>query len=291
MEQNLTDLLMPTGLGRREGLVARARDRLLAALPEGAELVLNGTDVLQATTCGGLWEASQHPGGCPPTAPLLHMRLAHRMAIEFVEASVAGNCQTPGAFVHEMLTSDGRHDALTSAWLLLMDDKARSDLRRHLTWMLERFASSWSTMTSDCRIQFGPADKALALGNLTIVGSHVDITLDGGDDAAVLLAITPGTPCEAMFDSLAVDAVLHGLVTGSPPARLVGWGMAAGHGVAVDVTNRWFETQVSHLTIAARRIVTIRDDHRIQLDPGPHCVSCPIGNVCEISRADEHDPF
>ena len=146
-------------------------------------------------------------------------------------------------------------------------------------------------MATDNRIQFGPVAAEAVLGGLTLAAGHVDMTLDGGNGRTVLLAITPGAACQTMFDSLGVETVLHALAAGSPPARVVGWGMAAGRGVAVDVTDRWFEDRVSHITIAARRIVEIRDEHRIQLDPGPHCVSCPIGNVCEISKADEYSPF
>jgi hypothetical protein len=291
MEQKLTKLLTSPGFGQRVELVVQAKERLLSAVPDGCDLRLDGTDVAQAITCGGFWESAQQTSDMPPPVSWLHMHLAGRMAIEFVEATVAGHAQRPADFVHEMLTADGRHDALTATWLLLINLDDRAELCRTLTMMLDRFASSWSTMATDSRIRFGPMAAEAVLGGLTLAAGHVDMTLDGGDGRTVLLAITPGAACEMMFDSLGVETVLHALAAGSPPARVVGWGVAAGRGVAVDVTDRWFEDRVSHIAIAARRIAEIRDEHRIQLDPGPHCMSCPIGNVCEISEADQHSPF
>ena len=291
MNTNLNKLLTAPEVARRSELIVEAKNRLLAAVPEGTHLRIDGTEVLQAITCGGLWDASQRSSMVPPSAAWLHMHLACQMAIEFVEATVAGNNQTPREFVREMLTADGRHDALTATWLLLLNEDNRAELCRTLTMLLERFASSWSAMATDNRIQFGPTAAEAVLGGLTLTGGHVDMTLNGSDGQAILLAITPGAACEPMFDSIGVETVLHALATGSPPERVVGWGMGAGRGIAIDVTDQWFETRVSHIVIAARRIIEIRDEHRIRLDPGEHCASCPIGNICEISRADEYSPF
>jgi len=291
MKTDLDQLLAPHGAGPHKEWMVTAKGRLADALPDDTTLRLNGIDVYRATTCGGLWEAFDHETKRPPTATWLFMRLACQTAIEFVEATTAGDPQPPAEFVHELITADGRHDALAAAWLLLMDEEDRRLLHERLTMALERFASSWSSMASDGRIQFGPASDKALIGGLTLDAKHVDISLDVGAGQAVLLAVSPVSVHDSMFDALGVDAVVHGLATGSPPARVVGWGMGAGEGRAVDVTERWFDDQVSSIRVASRRILQIRDDHHILLDPGSHCVGCPVGNVCEASESDRHSPF
>jgi hypothetical protein len=87
-----------------------------------------------------------------------------------------------------------------------------------------------------------------------------------------------------------LGAVVHALVTGCPPQRLVVFGLGSGKGIGMDVEREWLEMGIGGVMAAVEAIADIRNDRGVVVAGGAHCVQCPFNDSCDVSEADDY-PF
>jgi hypothetical protein len=278
---------------------AEDRRRLLqAAVPPGlGPLTLTEAQIADVLMCSGYWEG-QWTGEQPVPSPRrFRSGLFRRLAREFMEALVAGVVVTPKDFVADFLATDENFDVLYGTWLLLMPTPAKIELAGELSSSLSNLLAAWPVISATGELGIGPVLDEITLGDLTLEADQVDLTLGDrhlGVDVAwpgsVLVRFVVAKPYPRFLEKMVLSAVVHGLVTGCPPSRVVAYGLTTGEGIGMDVERQWIEMGIASVKQAVHEIGNFRQERPIQISAGHHCVKCTHCNTCPISEKDEY-PF
>ena len=82
-------------------------------------------------------------------------------------------------------------------------------------------------------------------------------------------------------------ALIHALVTGCPPQRVVAYSLTSGDGFGLDIEREWLYEAVNSVLAALERLAALDAQTNFELRGGPHCVRCPLQGTCKESKADE----
>jgi hypothetical protein len=156
---------------------------------------------------------------------------------------------------------------------------------------------AWPQITDASQVTFGPVLQSLSVGGVLLEAKHIDVTFGDhrlGVEAmwpgAVLVRLVSGTPSPQELEEMRLGAVVHALVTGCPPQRLVVFGLGSGKGIGMDVEREWLEMGIGGVMAAVEAIADIRNDRGVVVAGGEHCVQCPFNDSCDVSEADDY-PF
>ncbi|MDP6696529.1 MAG: hypothetical protein QF558_02070 [Acidimicrobiales bacterium] len=261
-------------------------------------LRLTHRQVDDVLACGAKWLAKAELPDTMPTAWTLRRELIRQAATEWIEASLAGTAPQPHHFVESLLHDDGRLDPLTTTYLLVLGDYARTELTGLIVGAICRLDSAWPTLAQDQRIHLGPALPEYRSNGVTLVSDLVDLTVgwhtaDGNSirPGSVLVHLEPDATHPHLLDRMLLDTVVHGLAAGAPPTRLVGLGLTHGGTVWRDLTPDHWDTAAAAVRLAIRRIHRARTRLEVTVDGGPHCNSCPDKDECDLSEFEPDDPF
>jgi len=300
MKRKLASLVAapPTGAALPHDWAEREA-ALLDAVTEGVDpFRLTQQQLDDVLACGAKWLARDEQPETMPTAWTLRRGLIRQAATEWIEASLAGEAPQPHHFVEALLHDDGRLDPLTTTYLLVLGDYARTELTGLIVGAICRLETAWPTLAQDRRIHLGPALPEHRSNQVALASDLVDLTVgwhtddaDGIHPGTVLVHLEPDAASPQLLDRMLLDTVVHGLAAGAPPTRLVGFGLTHGGTVWRDLTDDHWDAAAATVRVAVKRIHRARTRYEVTIDGGPHCMSCPDRDDCDLSEADDHDPF
>jgi len=127
-----------------------------------------------------------------------------------------------------------------------------------------------------------------------LLASHVDATVGAhrrGADAVwpgtVLVRLVAGEPTMKHVEEMSLGVLVHTIATGCPPLRIVLYDLLADDGFGVDVERDWLETAIGMARASIRRLVQVRLHGVVEVEPGDHCVTCPLKNECDFGSSRE----
>lgn len=296
----LAGLVVPTSdsLGYPPGWGKVVADRLREGFPEGAGgLTVVSWLMEEVGRCEGFWWGRTQVELPPAGVYEIRNRFVHSVAMRYLEASLAGEADRPLDFVASYMVEEANFDPLTATWLFLMPIEERQELARELATAISALVTQWPEVLDGSRVTMGPVVDELSLGSVALRAGNVDVTF--GDHrlgvevnwpGSVLVSLQPGVVSPRDFDAMAADVLLHTIVTGCPPQRLVTYGLMSGRGYAMDVEQSWLELAIGQVLSTVKSVVKVQETGRLAVSPGDHCVVCPLRSECDASEADEY-PF
>jgi hypothetical protein len=295
--RKLEELLAPKAdaVGYRLGWAAEAAERIREAVPPTLiDVELAALDVEQLLTCPGLWTGTKLDVPFPSCAGELRRQLFHDVCVHYLAAATIWGTIHPLEFARDYLAADAHFGALQATWLCLMSDDDRRGLASELASCLTRLVSSWPGLLDSSAATIGPVRDSLAIGGVRLLASHVDTTVGAhrrGPDAvwpgSVLVRFVAGEPTMKNVEEMSLGALVHTITTGCPPLRIVLYDLLADDGFGVDVERDWLETAIGMVRASLGRLVQVRLHGVVEVQPGTHCVTCPLKSECDFGSTDE----
>jgi hypothetical protein len=122
----------------------------------------------------------------------------------------------------------------------------------------------------------------------------VDVTVGEhrrGADAvwpgSVLVRLMAGEPTMKHVEEMSLSVLVHAIVTGCPPSRIVIYDLLSDDGFGVDVERDWLEIAVGMVRAAIGRLVKVRLHGVVEVEPGDHCATCPLKTECDFGNCQE----
>ena len=300
MTEKLAGLVIPVlePLGYRQGWGTATVARIQQEIPEDVgRLTLRQQNIDDVLTCGGLWQGKEVATEIPAHVFSLHRDLVVRVTKEYLEAAIIDEAPKPIEFVRRFLRTEANFDPLTATWLFLQGEFERVELENELAMAIAHLVEAWPQITDGTQVTIGPVLEDISIGGVVFNVETVDVTF--GDHrlgvevnwpGAVLVRLVALYPSPQDLEEMALGALVHGIVTGCPPQRLVVWGLQSGKGIAMDVERGWLEMAIAGTQLATQAIANIRNDRGVVVQGGEHCTTCPFSDSCDVSEADEY-PF
>lgn len=293
LEGLVVPILEPVGYPHGWGRAMAAR--LEGETPDDVgRLTLTQENIDDVCMCGGLWQGKDVITPIPASAFRLRRELVTRVTKEWVESAMVWGTTKPIDFVRQFLGNEANFDPLTVAMLYLANDFERAEVEGELAMAIAHLAESWPAVVDGTQITLGPVVEELSVGGVVLKVDTVDLTY--GDHrlgvevnwpGAVLVRLVPHFPTPSELEEMALGAVVHTMVTGCPPQRLVVYGLQSGRGIGMDVERDWMEVALAETQLAVKAIAAMRDDRGLVIHGGDHCNWCPYRDNCEMSEADE----
>jgi hypothetical protein len=295
--RKLEELLAPKAdaVGFRLGWAEAAAERIREAVPATlTDVELGALDVEQLLTCPGLWTGTKLDVPFPSCAGELRRQLFHDVCLHYLSAAAIWGTIHSLEFARDYLAADKHFGALQATWLCLMSDDDRRDLASELASCLTRLVSSWPGLLDSSAATIGPVRDSLAIGGVRLLASHVDATVGvhrRGPEAvwpgSVLVRFVAGEPTMKHVEEMSLGVLVHTIATGCPPLRIVLYDLLADDGFGVDVEREWLETAIGMVRASLGRLVQVRLHGVVEVEPGTHCVTCPLKSECDFGSTDE----
>jgi len=295
--RKLEELLVPKAdaVGYRLGWAEGVAGRVLESVPPTlTDVELSALDVEQLLTCPGLWTGTKLDVPFPSCAGELRHQLFHDVCVHYLATAAIWGTVHPLQFAKDYLAADRHFGALQATWLCLMSEEDRKELASELASCLTRLVSSWPGLLDSTAATIGPVRESLTVGGVRLLASHVDATVGvhrRGADAvwpgSVLLRFVAGEPTMKHVEEISLGVLVHTIATGCPPLRIVLYDLLADDGFGVDVERDWLETAIGMVRAAIRRLVQVRLHGVVEVEPGVHCVTCPLRSECDFGVSEE----
>ena len=121
------------------------------------------------------------------------------------------------------------------------------------------------------------------------MASNVDATVGvhrRGADAvwpgSVLVRLVAGEPTMKHVEEMSLGVLVHTMVTGCPPLRVVVYDLLADDGFGMEVERDWLEMAIGMVRAALGRLVKVRLHGVVEVEPGDHCGVCPLNTECDF---------
>ena len=294
--RKLEELIAPQAdaVGYQLGWAAEAAERIREAVPPTlTDVELGALDVEQLLTCPGLWTGTKLNVPFPSCSGELRRQLFHDVCVHYLSAATIWGTIHPLQFAKDYLAADAHFGALHAAWLCLMSADDRRDLTSELASCLTRLVSSWPGLLDSSVSTIGPVRDSLTIGGVRLLAGHVDATVGEhrrGADAvwpgSVLVRFVAGEPTMKHVEEMSLGVLVHTVATGCPPLRIVLYDLLADDGFGMDVERDWLETAVGMVRASIGRLVQVKLHGVVEVEPGDHCVTCPLKSECDFGIAE-----
>jgi len=177
MAGKLEGLVVPVlePLGYRHGWAGEVNRRIAEvaqSAPAGLEMSWN--DVERVLTCTGWWEATRTADPIPPNIVDLHRGLIVDIATAYLEENAVRGTPSPIGFVREYLSNEANFGPLTTTWLFLQDELARTELANGLAARISLMVASRPQIMDTSQVSLGPVVESLSVGGVILRGQYVD---------------------------------------------------------------------------------------------------------------------
>jgi|GEM_PF-1154645 len=257
---------------------------------------LDSASIEEVLTCPGWWVGQREVdeiGGIPGG---LQLHLSRRVARSWLaENLTSAPSVRPLTFAGQALERIARTEGIVGRSLRNMSAAALTELRSELAMMLATLDADWPNRVELEHFLPSGVSTRTRLGRVTLNSDLVDATVgqarQSGDvieAGATLVSLTLSAPTLTRLEGLGISALLHGLRTGCPPARIVSWNLSTGTGIAGTVDESFVAMWLGRVCEATRRISEIQSWFEPRLHGGEHCQICPMFDMCPSADRSEY---
>lgn len=277
---------------------ARCAKRLFSTVSAGLgePVALSSQSVREVLTCSGWWESRREFDQYDLPADGVKVQVVRAIVRRWLAANLDGGQQVrPLLFAGQVLRRFSDSNSVFGRWVRLLSSTELAEFRSEVAVLLARLDVDWQQRNRSLSVVPGSLLSRARFGSLALTSNVVDATIgaaslsgSGFVAGSTLLSFASSPSLSSQLDELGVAAVLHGLRTGCPPARIVMWDLVSGSGVAQTVDNDFVSLWCQQICEATRRISEIQSFFEPRLHGGPHCQKCPNFEYCPNADRDEY---